>query len=60
MTNIEKIKEYTVEEMAEFIVGVINEDLLLPCDAEMCILNGNTCQSMCIKGVKGWLESEVE
>ena len=54
MTNYDRIRNMSVDEMAEFING------RSPCDT--CKLHdGQTCANVwCIQGVKQWLESEVD
>lgn len=52
MTNYEKIKAMSVEEMAEFIHGLFGWEG----SCGFC----KTCDNDCIGGMKKWLESEVE
>ena len=54
MTNYEKIKNMSVEEMAEWLQGGINE-----CNCCSYRLSFG-CPDTCIYGIKQWLESEVE
>ncbi|MBR5216226.1 MAG: hypothetical protein IKV80_08410 [Bacteroidales bacterium] len=61
MTNYERIKEMTVEEMAEAIETL--QDLRIECF--MCLANdiyGKLCDNFttCVDGIKAWLESEVK
>ena len=53
MTNFEKIKNMTVEEMAKWL-----QDALKECD--VCYGKYNTCPNTCIYGIKNYLESEAE
>ena len=54
MTNFEKIKNMTAEEMAEWLQDDINGCLC-------CIYGrGFTCPNTCIYGISKWLESEAE
>lgn len=54
MTNFEKIKNMSVEEMAEWLQNTLKE-----CD--VCIYGEhNTCPCTCIYGITEWLESEAE
>ena len=63
MTNYEKIKTMSVEEMAEYL-----SCLKLGCDticvaAELWGIKNHTeesCCSSCVQAIKAWLESEVE
>ena len=54
MTNYERIKSMTIDEMAEWLQDGINE-----CD---CCAYGLkfACPDSCIYGIKQWLEREVE
>ncbi len=54
MTNYEKIKNMSVEEMAEWL----QEDI----SGCFCCIYGRdfTCPNTCIYGIKQWLEREVE
>lgn len=59
MTNYEKIKNMSVEEMAEWLENILEgECRLCGCDeaenCEMCLL------TFCLAHRKLWLESEVE
>lgn len=68
MTNFEKIKNMSVEEMAEFIGGDDVEDTLLnaACSSEYCkhFRDDGLClaegDNTCVPAVKKWLESEVK
>lgn len=52
MTNYEMIKQFSVEEMAEFFNDVDN------CDA--CMYDRIPCKELsCKDGIKKWLESEA-
>ena len=51
MTNYEKIKNMTVDEMAE---------LLNNKDCDQCAYKGDECGYDCLIGVKEWLQSESE
>lgn len=51
MNNFEKIKTMSIEEMAEYM------------GCEACIYNDKDCytnENLCNKGIKQWLEREVE
>lgn len=54
MTNFEKIKNMSIEEMVKFF------DANSSCD--MCFNNYAVCSSRrkCVEGIKKYLESEVE
>lgn len=54
MTNFEKIKNMSVEEMAEWLQEDIN--------GCFCCIYGRdfTCPNTCLYGISKWLESEVE
>lgn len=54
MTNYEKIKNMTIEEMAEWLQDGINE-----CNCCAYGLNFG-CPDACIYGIKQWLEREIE
>lgn len=70
MTNFEKIKGYSIEEMAEFLyyANDFSEDLCpYPCD--YCKRDNNRCtqyhsedvqKEYCMQGVIEWLNSESE
>ena len=70
MTNFEKIKGYSIREMAEFLyyANEFSEDLCpYPCD--YCTRDNNICthtyhekvqKEYCIQGVIEWLNSEAE
>ena len=51
MNNYERIKNMTIDELAEFLCN--NE-------CEQCAYKGFDCGYDCFIGVKQWLESEVE
>lgn len=53
MTNFEKFKEMTIDEVASYIV-----DFGDCCD--YCAYDIYTCANDCKYGIKKWLESEVE
>ena len=57
MTNFEKIKQMSVEELAYFLNGFFST-------CELCAHNtrngGMGCTGGCIDGKTQWLESEVE
>lgn len=64
MTNYERIKNMSVEEMAEFInhetdgiCGCCHPDIRFRYEVEH---NGRNCyqDNVCIKGIKKWLEEE--
>ena len=61
MTNYEKIKNMSIDDMAKAIYGGISSD---PCD--YCICNKNHCHGFyCVEGddldvIVEWLKSEVE
>lgn len=66
MTNFEKIKNMTVEEMAEWLDEIVLDNSCYPCkikDIDKCGYNekdfDSRCQ-LCIQNRKLWLESEVE
>lgn len=53
MTNYEMIKQFSVEEMAEFFNDLDN------CDT--CMYDRIPCKELsCKDGIKEWLESEAE
>lgn len=55
MTNFERIKNMTVEEMAEFIAYYLG--------CNNCIYDQSICpddKNACLKGTQKWLESEAE
>ena len=52
MTNYEKIKEMSIDEMA----ALFERD----CDFCVCFHEPGNCSLSCEKGVKKWLESEAE
>lgn len=54
MTNFEKIKQMSVEELAEWLQDDIN--------GCFCCIYGRdfTCPNTCISGISEWLEREVE
>ncbi|MGN1458207.1 MAG: hypothetical protein ACI4XP_09700 [Acutalibacteraceae bacterium] len=55
MTNYEKFKGMSVEEMASFIVNTPNINF-----CAFCFYNGEICTDIrCADGVKLWLESEA-
>ena len=57
MTNFEKIKQMSVEEMAKTIDNAYNKNSCEVC----CIYNGNcTTNTTCTVGIKQWLESETK
>lgn len=57
MTNYEKIKNMSVEEMAEFI---LNQQHHVLCN-DVCSYGLHKCEGYsCNEGVKQWLESEVQ
>lgn len=71
MTNYEKLKGYSIEEMAEFLyyANEFSEDLCpYPCD--YCTRDNNICthsyrdedvqKEYCMQGVIEWLEIEAE
>lgn len=58
MTNADKIRSMSNEELAEFILG-LNERCLAGiglCDCS----NGKYCPDICKDKTKNWLESEAE
>ena len=62
MTNFERIKQMTVDEMVDKILSCISSD---PCDycqyKEFAYCNGYHCRHLGDeKIIKEWLESEVE
>lgn len=61
MTNFEKIKHMSVEEMAEFICDASNTDACDRCEyCEICDDIDPNIDNACEIGVKLWLESEAE
>lgn len=54
MTNYEKIKQMSVEEMAECLGTKTACDFCVTLDEDDCVNN------KCIDNIKDWLESEVE
>lgn len=57
MTNYEKIKSMTVEEMTEFIVNFDTDEFCRCCDevSAFCFCRGNKCN----EAVAEWLNEEV-
>ena len=53
MKNIDKIRQMTADELAEFIFGC--EYCIYDASLDDCLSHGK-----CIKGHKQWLEQEVE
>ena len=65
MTNYEKIRNMTIEEMTEMLMS--GDDLLLkPCNPECCkcFTEDGACGSgkevECAKATRNWLESEAK
>ena len=58
MTNFEKIKNMSVEEMAREINHICNVPCF-PCNDRRCTGDSGSVIKCC-KGIKKWLESEVE
>lgn len=66
MTKFEKIKNFNIEEMAEWLDEILSVNSCYPCKIKDINKCGyfqedldNRCQ-LCIKNRKLWLESEVE
>lgn len=66
MTNFEKIKNMSVEEMAEWLDEILSDNSCYPCkikDIDKCGYFGkdfdSRCQ-LCVRNRKLWLNSEVE
>lgn len=61
MTNYEKIKSMSVEEMANAIVKGVSSDPCDYCEAYAYECHGNECHNLSDSEiVQKWLESEVE
>ena len=67
MTNFEKIKGYSIEEMAEFLYHTESNDDCWPypcryCEkVDSCIYHcGEVPKEYCVQGVVEWLNSESE
>lgn len=58
MTNFEKIKNMSVEEMAEFLFNQLNNDCI---ENFKCLQQKLTrCNGKCNNNIINWLKSEVE
>ena len=57
MTNYEKIKAMSVEEMAECFADIISTECIY-CNKILC--SGKSCKKCCKKCIKERLKSEVE
>lgn len=57
MTNYERIKEMSVEEMAEFLLGDCDR---CKQDSQYCLYNRYPDELPCKAGALEWLNSEVE
>lgn len=61
MTNYEKIKNMSVEEMAVAIADGVSSDPCDYCKANLCGCHGNECYNLADNEIiQNWLESEVE
>lgn len=61
MTNYERIKSMSVEEMATAILNGISSDPCDYCDYGNCDCNGEPCKNKADDEIiQEWLESEVE
>lgn len=66
MTNYEKIKNMSVEEMAEWLDEILLDNSCYPCkirDINKCGYSEKSFDSrcqLCVRNRKLWLESEVE
>lgn len=58
MTNYEKIKNMSVEEMTGLMAHIANYPCLFCADKAGCCSKGDVIK--CYNGLKKWLESEVE
>lgn len=56
MTNFERIKNMTAEEMMEFIIYERSCD----CDCCIYVYNDNCTMPKCKEGIKAWLEQEAD
>lgn len=55
MNNFEKIKNLTLDEMAEFFIN------RSACDNCTCDMEANSCMAVgCLDGIKQWLQAENE
>ena len=60
-TNLEKIKGYSAEEMAEWIENVVLATAPGPCYVCVYHLTNEKCPGYtCVPGIKEWLESEAK
>ena len=60
MTNFERIKNMSVEEMVEFLDAAVDCSCVTICnDFDKCRIN-NAIEPICKNHYKKWLESEVE
>lgn len=66
MRNYERIKNMSVEEMAELLDKTLSGDCCYPCKMKnvyKCgyfLLDSDSRCQLCVKNIKLWLESEVE
>ena len=66
MTNLEKIKKYSADEMADFIIDSQQGPDHWPYPCDCCVfVDEHKCYTSrnkkdCFEGVIGWLNSEVE
>lgn len=62
MTNYEKIKNMSIEEMTVFFDNICNSILsdCSLCPAYNLCRTGDNWSNECIKNINSWLESEVE
>ena len=60
MTNFEKIKTMSIDEMVEFLEAACDSSCITICNNyDRCIRN-NAIEPICKNHYKEWLESEVE
>ncbi len=58
MNNFEKIKQMTVDEMADMLADIQNENDYFCCETGC---RSKSCMfSVCVEGIKQWLLQEVE
>ena len=59
MTNFEKIKQMSVDESAEFICGIFDENETLTGYFKDKFINGTIIPDYDVDRIKAWLESEA-
>lgn len=63
MTNFEKIKSMTIEEMGKTIYDFLMQDFVDVQSEVFCSMCGyveETCDGECDKGLRAWLNKEIE